>query len=246
MCLIFLAIDSRPDKPFVLLANRDEFYIRPTADMHWWEDVPVLAGKDFEAGGTWLAYSRNGRLAAVTNYRDMKHVRPNAPSRGRIPLDVVQSKLDGVACIESLRSEWKDCNGFNLLFHDGKSTFWYSNVTDEVKELQPGVYGLSNALLDTPWPKVETGKKRFEAWLQKDELQESDAFEIMADTARYAQEELPDTGVGMEMEALLSSICITSPIYGTRCSTFIVKDSIGKAQVWEKNILTGEVRQFEG
>lgn len=244
MCLIFLAIQARADVPFVLLANRDEFFIRPTADMHWWEEAPVLAGKDLEAGGTWLAYGRNGRVAAVTNYRDMKHVRPDAPSRGRIPLDVVQSNLNGAACIENLRSEWKDCNGFNLLFHDGRSTFWYSNVTDEVQELQPGVYGLSNALLDTPWPKVENGKQRFEAWLQKDILSENEAFEMMADTGRYPSAMLPDTGVGMEMEELLSSICITSPIYGTRCCTFILKDNTGKAKVWEKNILTGEVRGF--
>jgi uncharacterized protein with NRDE domain len=246
MCLIFLAIDARPDVPFVLLANRDEFYVRPTADMHWWEDAPVLAGKDLEAGGTWLAYGRDGRVAAVTNYRDMKHVRPDASSRGRIPLDVVQSNLVGAACIESLRSGWKDCNGFNLLFHDGQSTFWYSNVTDEVQKLQAGIYGLSNALLDTPWPKVESGKQRFEAWLQKDTLRENEAFEIMADTARYPQAMLPDTGVGMEMEELLSSICITSPIYGTRCSTFILKDNSGKVQVLEKNIQTQTIRSFEG
>jgi len=246
MCLIFLAIESRPNQPFVLLANRDEFYVRPTADMHWWEDVPVLAGKDLEAGGTWVAYGRNGRVAAVTNYRDLKHVRQGAPSRGRIPLDVVQSPLSGAYCIESFRSTWKDCNGFNLIFHDGQSTFWYSNVTDEVQLLQPGIYGLSNALLDTPWPKVETGKQRFEAWLRSESLLEDDAFNLMANTERYPSSELPDTGVGMEMEALLSSICITSPIYGTRCSTLIMKDRSGRAQVWEKNILKGDVRKFEG
>jgi uncharacterized protein with NRDE domain len=245
MCLIFCAVNARIDAPFILLANRDEFYIRPTQEMHFWEDSPVLAGRDLEAGGTWLALGANGKIAAVTNYRDLQHVRPDAPSRGRIPTDVVLSDLSGRDCIAAWKDQWKDCNGFNLLFHDGIDTFWYSNVTDETIQLTNGIYGLSNALLDTPWPKVEAGKRQFEAWLRSSNLDADEAFLLMSNTRQYPREQLPNTGVGQEMELLLSSICIVSPIYGTRCSTLIIREVEGASMIWEKDMQNKKIRTFK-
>jgi uncharacterized protein with NRDE domain len=244
MCLIFFAVEVSPEMPFCLLANRDEFYSRPTEPMHWWEDIPVLAGKDLQAGGTWLAISKSGRVAAVTNYRNPEHVNPAAPSRGKIPVDAVLSQLNGKETIEELKSTWMDCNGFNLILHDGKSTFWYSNVLDEIRQLEKGVYGLSNAFLDTPWPKVSHGKAAFHDWLLNDSANNDAAFRLMANTQTYPEDALPDTGVGAGVEKMLSAACIVSPIYGTRCTTLVRKNVSGLITVMEKNLQNGELKQF--
>lgn len=245
MCLIFFAVHSRPDFPFVLVANRDEFYARPTEAMHWWAAQPVLAGKDLEGGGTWLAVSRSGKVAAVTNYRDLAHVRPDAPSRGRIPLDVVLAEGSGAEIIAARKDNWKECNGFNLLFYDGAKAFWYSNMKQEIVELDAGVYGLSNALLDTPWPKVKAGKEAFTEWVGRPVLSANDDTPWMADTQTYAEALLPNTGVGAEMEKLLSAACIISPIYGTRSTTTVLLDSAGNIAVKEKNVRLGVEQRFD-
>lgn len=245
MCLIFFAVEVSAEMPFCLLANRDEFYSRPTEPMHWWEDAPVLGGKDLQAGGTWLAVGKSGRMAAVTNYRNPEHVNPAARSRGNIPVETVLSELDGRQTIEQLKSGWKDCNGFNLILHDGKDTFWYSNIKDEIIQLEKGVYGLSNAFLDTPWPKVSNGKAAFHDWLYNDSANYDAAFRLMANTQTYPEEVLPDTGVGAGVEKMLSAACIVSPIYGTRCTTLVRKNATGLITVMEKNMQSGELKRFE-
>lgn len=245
MCLIFFAVDVLDNAPICMLANRDEFYSRPTERMHWWHDMPILAGKDLQAGGTWMAIGKNGKIAAVTNYRNPEHINPAAPSRGMIPVEAVMSDLSGRETILQFKDTWKVCNGFNLILHDGEATYWYSNIKDEIVRLEKGIYGLSNAFLDSPWPKVVNGKAAFGEWLISGKTNVEDALQLMGDTQVYPKEMLPDTGVGEGIEQMLSATCIVSPIYGTRSTTFVLKNADGAIQVTEKDVKSGEVNSFE-
>jgi len=244
MCLIILAIDQHPDYPVIMLSNRDEFYYRPAAPMHWWTDQDILAGQDIQAGGTWLAIGKNKQMAAVTNYRDLQRNDPNAPSRGQIPVDFVNNATDTPSFITAHREIWSGMNGFNALFYDGQTFYWYSNISDEAVKLTPGIYGISNAQLDTPWPKVLAGKQRLQAAIQNNDLTPELLVAIMADTHPYDEERLPDTGVGLEMERMLSPICIVSPVYGSRVTTIITRNTQGVLNVLEKDILNGSSRTF--
>lgn len=244
MCLIFIAVDALDDTPFCLLANRDEFYSRPTERMHWWPEEPILAGKDLQAGGTWMAIGKNGKIAAVTNYRNPEHVNPSAPSRGMIPVEAVTSEISGKETILQFKDSWKSCNGFNLILHDGQATYWYSNVKEEIVQLDKGIYGLSNAFLDSPWPKVVHGKAAFRQWLLSGQPKLEDGLEIMSNTQVYPKEILPDTGVGEGVEQMLSAACIVSPIYGTRSTTVLFKNKNGTIQVTEKDVQSGKLCTF--
>ena len=164
MCLILVAWQAHPGYPLLVAANRDEFYARRTASADFWPESPqVLAGRDLEAGGTWLGITRQGRFAALTNYRDPSSHKPQAPSRGKLVADFLRGKDSIDAYLDTLDAI--AYNGFNLLLGDGKQLIAFSNITMQRHELAPGVYGLSNALLDTPWPKVGAGKTALETAL---------------------------------------------------------------------------------
>ncbi len=225
MCVIFFALEQHPEHKILLLANRDEFYDRPTAPAQHWDDLPdILAGRDLVAGGTWLGVTRQGRFAAVTNYRD-----PIAPkgvvSRGSLVSEFLRSDVSAREYAKSVRVRSNDYSGFNLIIgepFDGRFDILYiSNRTDRVRELKPGVYGLSNHLLDTPWPKVTLGKERFMQLLGQPRVGHDEAFALLADSEPASDEELPQTGIGYEREKALSSIFIKTPNYGTRSSTFL-------------------------
>lgn len=226
MCLILLAVRSHPDYKLVLAANRDEYYERPSEGPRFWEDLPrLLAGRDLVAGGTWLGITKSGRIAAVTNYRDPSRVKPNAPSRGNLVRGFLAGDLDPPSYAEALRREKDRYNGFNVILGERDRIVWYSNRSDKPVSLRPGVYGLSNHLLDTPWPKIVRAKALFEKSISegKDVVPEH-VFRALEDRTPAPDDRLPRTGVPIEWERLLSPIFITSPTYGTRSSTVILID----------------------
>ncbi len=251
MCLILFAYHFHPDYPLIVLANRDEFYQRPSEAAHFWTQAPqLLAGKDLQAGGTWLGYTRGGRFAAITNFR---HAEPSEgiKSRGFLTLDFLLAQSKPKHYLQSLCQQGKEYNAFNLLVGDQQSLYYYSNRQDRIRELAPGVYGLSNHLLDTAWPKVEAGRNQlFEVLqnsiskrsvanepnaLQTELLQVEHLLPILLDTHCVPDDELPNTGVGIEIERLLAPLFIRSEHYGTRSSCVLLLDKQGKVQFHEQN-----------
>ena len=246
MCLILVAWRAHHEFPFVVAANRDEYYRRPTASAGFWPDHPqVLAGRDLEAGGTWMGITRNGRFAALTNFRDPARHQPDAPSRGRLVADF----LTGTQSIEAYLAglDASACNGFNVLLGDGHRLVAFSNVTHERHELAPGIHGLSNALLDTPWPKVSSGKTALEAAI--DALPDETAlWRLLRDDTTHPDSSLPATGVPLEWERLLSAAFVLSPAYGTRSSTVLTRSTGGVVswdeQTWLAGGTAGERRRY--
>lgn len=244
MCLIFTAWKTHEDFPLIMLANRDEFKNRPTETLHWWEEG-IIAGKDLQEGGTWLGMDKTGRLAAVTNFRDPKNIKAFAPSRGKIPLEFLSAHQTSEEFIEERKSISKEYNGFNALLFDRNTLFWWSNYAEEPQELEPGFYGLSNALLNTPWPKLVKGKNRFEQWVKNFPREIEKGFEIMGSSEIFPDEYLPETGVGLDMERYLSSICIPGEIYGTRSTTIVIVRKDGLVSIKELNRGNGEITSYE-
>jgi uncharacterized protein with NRDE domain len=222
MCLILFAHRAHPDYRLVVAANRDEWFRRPTAPAGFWADAPgLLAGRDLEQQGTWLGVTTTGRFAAVTNFRDPGSHRPGAPSRGRLVSDFLRGTATPLAYLEDLQSAAAAYNGFSLLVGDAGSLGCFSNRDGEVRELGPGVYGLSNGLLDEPWPKVRLGKARLARRL--DDGLDADALLALLDDDGIAPDhELPRTGVGVEWERRLSSLRVRADGYGTRSSTALL------------------------
>jgi uncharacterized protein with NRDE domain len=225
MCLILFSYKQHPVYPLVFAANRDEYYDRPSAPASFWEDRPdLLAGRDLKEGGTWLGITRGGRMAALTNYRDPASVKLQAPSRGWLVKDYLYGREDTDIFLKKLQTQADRYNGFSVILGDPFCLYYFSNRNGTIK-LTPGLYGLSNALLNTPWPKVERGKHRLDALLsQTDDPHPEDLFSILKDQIRPKDGQLPDTGIGLEWERMLSSMFITSPIYGTRSSSLLLVD----------------------
>jgi uncharacterized protein with NRDE domain len=246
MCLVLIAYDLHPRYPLILAANRDEFYERPTAAAGYWDDAPNLfAGRDLVHCGTWLGISRTGRLAALTNYREPHAVRKDAPSRGKLVSDFLKSATTPEEYLTRLRGERLAYLGYNLLLGDLERLYCYSNKNDQITRLTRGVHGLSNHLLDTPWPKVLRGRDALARVVTAGDFTTEDLFVILADTTKAPDEQLPDTGIGLERERLLSSIFITSPVYGTRSSSVLLIDSDRQVSFVERSFNDGEARDVE-
>ncbi len=229
MCLAFLVWRLHPQYPLVVAANRDEFHARPAARAGWWPDHPqILAGRDLQAGGTWLGLTRTGRFAALTNYRDPEQRRLAAPSRSALVVDMLLAGTSVDEGLAYLRGVGADYNAFNLIFSDGERLGIFESALGLGRELAPGIYGLSNHLLDTPWPKVEDGKTRVASalWAMTDT---APLLALLRDDRPAADERLPTTGVGLEWERLLSSAFVRARDYGTRCSTIIRVERAGRA-----------------
>ena len=248
MCLIFAAWRVHPDYPLVVAANRDEFFARGTASAEFWLDaLQILAGRDLEAGGTWMGLTRGGRFAALTNYRDPAQMRSGTPSRGGLVAGYLTGADSPEAYLRRTAAMGRECNGYNLLVGDHNELWWSSNVAGETRRLEPGIYGLSNHLLDTPWPKVGAGKTALSAAI--DELpHEHGLFELLRDASIHPDEELPRTGVPLDWERLLSAAFVNSPTYGTRSSTILIRDSAGRVvfdeQTWLPGALRGPRRRY--
>lgn len=244
MCLVVFAWRVHPRYPLVLAANRDEFLARPAAPAHWWTDAPeLLAGRDLEAGGSWMGLSRGGRFAALTNYRDPSRHLAGAPSRGALVRSALEDARDAATCLHDLAAHAKPYAAFNLLVGDGERLGVLESTTGSVHMLRPGVYGLSNHLLDTPWPKLvraraglaqqlaglATGTDAHATGTDAHAAGSEDALvdallALMRDPTPAADPHLPATGVSLEWERWLSSAFIRAPGYGTRCSSVVLRD----------------------
>lgn len=237
MCFIVFAYDCHPDYLLVLAANRDEYYARPTAPACFWDDAPhMLAGRDMKQSGTWMGINLRGRFAALTNYRDPASFKPDAPSRGNLVKGYLDTNDSTLTYIEKLGELNGDYNGYNLLLMDGNELWYYSNRTGKGMRINPGIHGLSNHLLDTPWPKVQKGKVMLRQVIEDCcEQPPKGLFKLLSDREQPADENLPRTGVNMEWERLLSSIFIQSDTYGTRSSTVLLIDRKGTVNFYERS-----------
>jgi uncharacterized protein with NRDE domain len=235
MCLIAFAYNVHPSYRLILAANRDEFYGRPSSSADFWKDHPqVLAGRDLKSGGTWLGMTKDGKFAAVTNYRDPSTLKSSAPSRGRLVSRYLTGNKNADKYLNNISSQADRYNGFNLLLGDDNELFVFSN-RGEKQKLKAGIYGLSNHLLNTHWPKVARSKRMLKVALdKKGDALEEELFALLADRRVPPDGKLPATGIGREWERLLSSIFIESPIYGTRSSTILLVGKNRRVRFVEK------------
>lgn len=235
MCLLAFALDAHPHYRVVVAANRDEAYDRPATPLAWWSDAPtVLAGRDLQAGGTWMGVTREGRWAALTNVRA-----PNAPrhaerSRGALVRDALTGAAPAAETAQAIHRQRDRYDGFNLVVSDPAETAVVSTRTDRPVRLGAGVYGLSNDALDTPWPKVVRARRALRALLGQDEIAAPDLLALLDDTDRPPDAELPDTGVGLDWERCLAPIRIQTEGYGTRVSTALLIRRDGTVEVTER------------
>ncbi|WP_459614491.1 NRDE family protein [Bordetella sp. 2513F-2] len=237
MCLAVLALHRVPGIPVLIAANRDEFHARPAAPAAAWPGSPVLyAGRDLQAGGTWMGVTDTGRFAVVTNFRDPAHVLPGAPSRGALVERYLRGTATPAEYLAALHAEGARYNGFNLIVGNGGTAWYASNRGAAPRELPAGIYALSNHLLDTPWPKLARTKAAFARLIDGAGRQPDLAglYAALADSRPADDAELPDTGVGLARERLLSSPFIVSPDYGTRASTLLALHADGKGELHER------------
>ena len=226
MCLILVAWRAHAQYPLLLAANRDEFFHRAATPAAWWRQPDILAGRDLGAGGTWLGVARDGRFAALTNFRDASTPQRSAPSRGELVPATLAAALPVEQQLQHLRATGGSYNGFNLIFSDRERLAVFESMTGKGRVLGPGVYGLSNHLLDTPWPKVRRAKSALSAALAS--LPDERALlQLLRDERRPEDAQLPRTGVSLEWERLMSSAFIRAPGYGTRCSSILLMDRDG-------------------
>lgn len=235
MCLILFSYKNHPRYKLVVAANRDEFYARPTQHAHFWErEEHILAGKDVEAGGTWMGISKKGRLSMLTNFRDPSNINSNAPSRGHLVSDFLTQDDNPYPYLQGIETMAAKYNGFNLICGSLDELHYYGNYQKGIRKIDPGVHGLSNALLDTPWPKVKKGKSKLQSLLKSEVLEPESLFDLLYDDSLATETELPETGVGPEKERMLSPLFIKSPNYGSRCSTVILVDHTNRVQFLER------------
>lgn len=234
MCLALVALDAHPRYRCVIAANRDEFHARRTEAAHWWSDG-VLAGRDLVAGGTWFGITRDGRWALVTNFREGIPRDPHAPSRGNLVTQMLRTRAAPLVAGAALLSDGGRYHGFNLLAGNGTGAAFASNRSSGALALGRGIHGLSNHLLDTPWPKLLRSKARLAAWLADDDPAIDAAFALLADREPASDATLPATGVSPHWERLLSSPFIINPEYGTRSSTILLIETGGNARFVERS-----------
>ena len=239
MCLILFAYRQHADYPLVLIANRDEYYARPTRAAHWWEETPVFAGRDLEAGGTWLGISRRGRFAAVTNVREPGGMQAGKKSRGALTQNFLTGDAPPGSYLQEMAPHDQDYAGFNLLLGDTRGFWFYSNRDHGVRSIEPGIYGISNGTFDEPWPKLSSGKLELAALLAG-EIIAAELMEILTDHRIAQDHELPQTGVPLDIERMLSSRFIRSPEYGTRACTVLTIDRYNRVDFSEQNFRDAE------
>lgn len=233
MCLVVIAWQVHPDYPLVVAANRDEFHERPAEAMHWWRDAPdVLAGRDLQAGGTWLAISRSGRYAGVTNVREAGTPRADARSRGELVSRYVAGSDSALQFAEAVDDD--AYRGFNMFAGDGSELLYMSNRGSPPRLLAPGIYGISNALLDTPWPKLLRTRERVAEVIRSGIVAPEALLDLMTDRTPAPDNELPGGTADIDLARAASAPFIVHPLYGTRCSTALIRESGGATIVAER------------
>jgi uncharacterized protein with NRDE domain len=225
MCLLVWNWQPASAAPLLLLSNRDEFYRRPTQSLHWWNNsssgVQILAGKDLQAGGTWLGVSRSGRLAAITNFRNGQAARLNTPSRGELVAAFLHGEMGALQYVQLLAGEVETYNPFNLLVFDGQQLMGLESRSARVLEIPAGLGGVSNAGFNTPWPKLTRLKEALQIQLLSGNTGNDALLQLLQDTRTAPDEALPQTGVSLELERALSSIFVASSDYGTRACSVV-------------------------
>lgn len=239
MCLLIFAYRRHPRYPLLLAANRDEFHARPTRKSQFWNEHPdLLAGKDLQAGGTWMGTTRSGRFAAVTNFRDPAQTTPAPRSRGDLPLEFLTGQDSPASYLQQVAARGKDYAGFNLLLGDGTSLWYYSNsLSEPPTQLQPGIYGLSNAHLDTPWPKVTRGKAVLRTALGG-RIDHARLAEVVGSSELADADALAKADLSGEMDQLLSAQFIINQQYGTRAMTTLWQNDDGMTS-WSETSFDG-------
>lgn len=246
MCLIVFSYKQHPDYKLIFAANRDEFYERPTRAAQFWDDHPsVLAGKDLDAGGTWMGITRQGRFSALTNYRNPASRKEDAPSRGHLVRNFLTQELSPRDYAKQTDSRAHKYNGFNLLIGNMEELLYYSNRESKIRRLSPGLYGLSNHLINTPWPKVQQARQQMQNLISRDNITEESLFEILANERQAADNALPETGLSLELERAVSSIFIRTDNYGTRASTVLLIDNYGNTTFTERLFKPGSEHPAE-
>lgn len=237
MCLINLQFRNHPRYKLIIAANRDEFYNRPAAPAQFWNDEPsILAGRDLTQMGTWLGVTKQGRIAALTNFRDPTNLEAGSLSRGAVVKDFLASTSSPEDYLQSINPE--QYAGFNLIVGDAEKLVYYNNIQNEFYTIPPGTHGLSNHFLNTPWPKVTRGKENLASYMaQTEEADLEELFGILSNADHAQDSHLPNTGVGLDLERMLSPIFIKTPDYGTRSATIVL--------ISHDNILTFAERNFE-
>ena len=240
MCLLTFAWKTHPQYKLIFASNRDEFYQRNTAPAQYWDNAPnVLAGKDLEAGGTWMGINKNGRFTALTNYRDLENIKSQAPSRGQLTLDYLQGSEAPQAYLEDIFSNIDAYNGFNLLAGTPEDIYYLSNYEHKIRKLEPGIYGLSNALLDSDWFKVNRLKTKFTEVIQQADFSTQTLLDTLYDTTKPNDDQVQQTGLPMDRERMLSSMFIESPNYGTCSSAIVLMDYNHQVSFVERVYNTG-------
>ena len=236
MCLLVIAWKNHPRYRLILAGNRDEFQDRPAAPLNWWQDdARILAPRDLKANGTWLGVARSGRFGVVTNFRDLQAPAEYSPSRGTLVPRFLTGATSPKEFLDDLRGAAPRYSGFNLLVGGPRALYYFSNRGTPVPlSLKPGTYGVSNHLLDTPWPKLARTRARFNELLKQPDPAVDALFGMLADRTRTADAELPHTGLPLEWERTVSSPFIVNDRYGTRCSTVLLVERNGRTVLHER------------
>ena len=234
MCILFLAIEQHPKYPLIICANRDEFHQRPTQAMHVWQEANILAGKDLQAGGTWLGLSSTGKFAALTNFRKLPLSAAPKKSRGDLVLQALADTKDNMT--NELAQQANQYHGFNLVYGSLKQLYCYDSVNNQSHQLSKGVHSICNGALDDIWPKMAKGEKLLSETIHsKMKLSINALFELMSNDKQALPHLLPETGLDEECEQLLSAIFIKSPTYGTRTTTIITQDVEGNVETYDRS-----------
>mgnify|MGYP000211947998 CR=1 FL=1 len=234
MCILFIAVEQHPKYPLIICANRDEFHARPTQSMHVWQQPKILAGKDLEAGGTWLGLAPSGKFAALTNYRSLPLSKAPKKSRGDLVIKALTSSEPDL--LTALKESAHQYHGYNLVYGSPEQLYCYDSFNNKHHTLSKGIHSICNGALDDIWPKMKEGQKLLEdAIYKKDDLSIDTLFELMANDKQALPNLLPDTGLSQEWEQLLSAIFIVSPTYGTRSTSIITYDLNGRVQVFDQS-----------
>lgn len=246
MCLILFSWDNHPHYKLILAANRDEFYERPTDPIHTWQEYPdIVAGKDLTGGGTWMGINKQNRFTALTNHRDPSRIIENAPSRGDLTLDFLKNEVSEENYYKEKLNALNLYNGFNLLVGSFNKMSYFNNVDGKYKEISSGIYGLSNAVLDTPWPKLTKAKNAFTKLVAETNPEIEQFYQMLQDKTLAGDDELPQTGVPYEWEKAISAIYIEKGNYGTCCSTIVTVTHEGAGKIHELSYPVGDRKAEE-
>ena len=238
MCLILFRYKDHPKYPLILAANRDEFYNRPTQEADFWTDHPdIIGGRDLSEGGTWMGITTKGKFGMLTNYRDIPGIIENAPSRGHLVSDFLKGDAQPEEYISEIQNRNLSYNGYNLIVGHLDQWYYLSNYGENYQKVEPGIHGLSNALLNSNWHKVVKGKELLSTCTSSDEIDIEDLFSLLRDESKAKPDMLPETGLSREKETALSSMFINTEGYGSRCSTAILMDNKGEITFVERTYL---------